>query len=90
MMRVMMRVAALTNPFLFSSLFPIPSSLFALPSPLSSVQELVMTEYLSNANERLQWHANGLPSDDLCVENAIIMQRFNRYPLVMVYIDYGV
>lgn len=40
-------------------------------------------QYLSNADERLRWQANNLPSDDLCVENAIMLKRFNRYPLII-------
>jgi dynein heavy chain 1, cytosolic len=40
-------------------------------------------EYLSNADERLKWQQNSLPVDDLCTENAIILQRFNRYPLII-------
>ena len=27
--------------------------------------------------------ANALPADDLCTENAIMIKRFNRYPLVV-------
>lgn len=42
-----------------------------------------VTEYLSNADERLKWQDNGLPVDDLCTENAIILKRFNRYPLII-------
>ena len=42
-----------------------------------------VTEYLSNADERLKWQENGLPVDDLCTENAIILKRFNRYPLII-------
>lgn len=42
-----------------------------------------MTEYLSNADERLKWQENSLPVDDLCTENAIILKRFNRYPLII-------
>ena len=42
-----------------------------------------VTEYLSTADERLKWQENGLPVDDLCTENAIILQRFNRYPLII-------
>ncbi|UPX18708.1 dynein heavy chain [Ascochyta rabiei] len=41
------------------------------------------TEYLSTADDRLTWQHNGLPVDDLCTENAIILQRFNRYPLII-------
>jgi len=42
-----------------------------------------MTEYLSTADERLRWQQNSLPVDDLCTENAIILKRFNRYPLIV-------
>lgn len=45
--------------------------------------DLSIINYLSHPDERLQWHANKLPNDDLCVENAIMLQRFNRYPLVI-------
>ncbi|XP_065362456.1 dynein heavy chain, cytoplasmic-like [Calliphora vicina] len=41
------------------------------------------TEYLSNPDERLRWQANALPTDDLCTENAIMLKRFNRYPLII-------
>jgi dynein heavy chain 1, cytosolic len=42
-----------------------------------------VTEYLSTADERLEWQQNSLPVDDLCTENAIILKRFNRYPLII-------
>ncbi|TQS39101.1 hypothetical protein Golomagni_00379 [Golovinomyces magnicellulatus] len=42
-----------------------------------------VTEYLSNADERLGWYEYSLPVDDLCTENAIILKRFNRYPLII-------
>ncbi|KKA28538.1 hypothetical protein TD95_002241 [Thielaviopsis punctulata] len=42
-----------------------------------------VTEYLSTADERLGWQQNMLPVDDLCTENAIILKRFNRYPLIV-------
>ncbi|KAI9836369.1 MAG: hypothetical protein M1819_001398 [Sarea resinae] len=42
-----------------------------------------VTEYLSTADERLGWQDNSLPVDDLCTENAIILKRFNRYPLII-------
>ncbi|OJJ50928.1 hypothetical protein ASPZODRAFT_57610 [Penicilliopsis zonata CBS 506.65] len=42
-----------------------------------------ITEYLSNADERLTWQDHSLPVDDLCTENAIILKRFNRYPLII-------
>lgn len=45
--------------------------------------DLARTEYLSSADERLRWQSNSLPTDDLCVENAIMLKRFNRYPLII-------
>ena len=42
-----------------------------------------VTEYLSSADERFKWQENGLPVDDLCTENAIVLKRFNRYPLII-------
>ncbi|EGG20698.1 cytoplasmic dynein heavy chain [Cavenderia fasciculata] len=45
--------------------------------------ELSVPDFLSRPEERLQWQANSLPADDLCVENAIMLKRFNRYPLVI-------
>jgi dynein heavy chain 1 len=45
--------------------------------------DLALTEYLSSPDQRLNWQANALPSDDLCMENAIMMKRFNRYPLII-------
>ena len=51
--------------------------------PLLLPLSLHPTQYLSNADERLKWQANALPTDDLCTENAIMIKRFNRYPLVI-------
>ena len=31
----------------------------------------------------MRWQANALPTDDLCSENAIMLKRFNRYPLII-------
>jgi dynein heavy chain 1, cytosolic len=38
---------------------------------------------LSNSNDNISWQSHGLPGDDLCVENAIILKRFNKYPLII-------
>ncbi|OAF63720.1 hypothetical protein A3Q56_08575, partial [Intoshia linei] len=40
-------------------------------------------EYLSSADERSEWAANGLPIDDIYIENFIIIQRSKRYPLII-------
>ncbi|PNS18432.1 Dynein heavy chain, cytoplasmic [Sphaceloma murrayae] len=42
-----------------------------------------VADYLSTADDRLQWQQNGLPVDELCTENAVMLQRFNRYPLII-------
>lgn len=44
---------------------------------------LSMTEFLSKPQERILWQHEELPNDDLCIENAIIMKRYNRYPLII-------
>ena len=45
--------------------------------------EISLTEYLSTADERLRWQRHSLPVDDLCVENAIMLKRFQRYPIII-------
>ncbi|CAI4230233.1 unnamed protein product [Auanema sp. JU1783] len=45
--------------------------------------DLARIEYLSTVDERLQWQQNALPVDDLCSENAVMLHRFNRYPLII-------
>jgi len=42
-----------------------------------------LIDYLSKPSERLEWKENALPDDSLAYENAIIMKRFIRYPLVV-------
>lgn len=46
-------------------------------------KDLSLIEFLSQASERLSWHANYLPNDDLCTENAILLSKFHRYPLII-------
>jgi dynein heavy chain 1 len=43
----------------------------------------LLTEYLSKATERLQWQEQELPSDAIYVQNAIVLERANRYPLIV-------
>ena len=45
--------------------------------------DLALAEFLSTADERLKWQSHALPADALCVENAIMLKRFNRYPLII-------
>ncbi|RIB15447.1 dynein heavy chain and region D6 of dynein motor-domain-containing protein [Gigaspora rosea] len=49
--------------------------------------ELSLTDYLSSVDDRFSWQANSLPDDDLCTENAIMLKRFNRYPLIIDSFD---
>jgi len=44
---------------------------------------LSLVQYLASPSKQQIWKASGLPEDDLCLENAIILERFNRYPLVV-------
>jgi dynein heavy chain 1 len=46
-------------------------------------QEMRVSEFLSRPSERLEWARQGLPNDELCIENAIVMTNYNRYPLVI-------
>ncbi len=45
--------------------------------------ELSFPDYLASADDRLRWQSRGLPADNLCTENAIMLKRFNRYPLII-------
>ena len=45
--------------------------------------DIARTEFLSDPDQRVGWQANNLPTDDLCTENAIMLSRFNRYPLII-------
>ena len=46
-------------------------------------QDFNMITYLSESNDIITWQSYGLPGDNLCIENAIILKRFNRYPLMI-------
>ena len=45
--------------------------------------DLKLTEFLSKPSEKLLWEKEELPNDELCIENAIIMMNYNRYPLII-------
>ena len=45
--------------------------------------DLALAEYLTTADDRAKWTTAGLPIDELATENAMIIQRFNRYPLLI-------
>ncbi len=46
-------------------------------------KDLRIIDYLSRTADRLEWASQGLPQDVLAIENAIILERFNRFPLVV-------
>ncbi len=50
---------------------------------ISHRTDFARTEFLSDPDEKVKWQANALPTDDLCTENAIMLKRFNRYPLII-------
>ena len=41
-------------------------------------QNLELIEFLSTPIEKHQWKICGLPQDELCIENAIILSHFER------------
>ena len=45
--------------------------------------DLDEVEWLTKPNDKVTWQNCSLPSDNICLENATIMQRFNRYPLII-------
>jgi len=45
--------------------------------------ELAVPAYLASAEETLGWHAHGLPTDALCLQNAVMLKRHRRWPLVI-------
>jgi dynein heavy chain 1 len=52
-------------------------------SKLRFKEDMLISAYLSTPSEKMLWQAARLPNDDLCSENAIIIKRHNRYPLVI-------
>jgi dynein heavy chain 1 len=46
-------------------------------------RDISVVEYLSRPEDRLEWAANKLPQDTLCMENAIILHRFRRFPIII-------
>nr|POE72457.1 dynein heavy chain, cytoplasmic [Quercus suber] len=58
-------------------------SLHLSASGISFKPQNTLSEYLSTADERQQWHDNALPIDELCTENAVMLKRYNRYPLII-------
>eukprot|EP01041_Mallomonas_annulata_P000303 gene303-544_t len=45
--------------------------------------DLNVIGYLSRPSDQLAWKGFGLPDDELALQNAILLERFNRFPLVV-------
>jgi len=45
--------------------------------------DIGVVESLSTASERLAWQADGLPTDNLSLENGVILEHGTRFPLVI-------
>lgn len=52
-------------------------------SGISFQKLLSIPEYLTTAEERSMWLNHDLPTDDLCLENAVMISRHSRYPLLI-------
>jgi dynein heavy chain 1, cytosolic len=46
-------------------------------------EDLGIVESLSTASQRLSWISDGLPGDNLSIENAVILDHSTRFPLVI-------
>ena len=44
---------------------------------------LSFPEYLVSAEQQSEWFNNKLPADPLCIENAVIIEKSRRYPLII-------
>lgn len=52
-------------------------------SGISFHKHNTISNYLASGEQRLQWRNSSLPTDDLYVENAIMINRYNRYPFII-------
>lgn len=50
---------------------------------ISYREDMSIIQYLSKPSDRFIWQSHKLPSDDLCTENAIILSKFHKYPLII-------
>ncbi|OMJ11354.1 Cytoplasmic dynein 1 heavy chain 1 [Smittium culicis] len=46
-------------------------------------EHVKISEYLASTEERLSWQSFGLQSDDLAIENAVMLHNYNRFPLII-------
>lgn len=56
----------------------------ALQARNASVKSpLTFSDFLSTADDRAAWLQAGLPADNVCSENAVMLDRTERYPLII-------
>lgn len=46
-------------------------------------RDIEMISYLSTPSEQMTWRGHGMSSDELAIQNCILLDRFNRFPLVI-------
>lgn len=46
-------------------------------------KELDVVSYLSTLSDQMLWRGYGLPSDELAIQNGILLERFHRFPLII-------
>lgn len=52
-------------------------------SLIEYTRNIPVGNFLASAEDRSTWISNGLPGDELCVENAVMLKRSIRYPLIV-------
>jgi dynein heavy chain 1 len=50
---------------------------------ISHQKRISIPEYLTTEEQRTDWFNNQLPSDSLCLENAVMLDRHTRFPLII-------
>ena len=45
--------------------------------------DIEMISYLSTPSEQMAWRSFGMSSDELAIQNCILLEKFNRFPLVI-------
>ena len=52
-------------------------------SEIPVTESLSITQFLTDESEIGEWNLQGLPVDDLSIQNALIVTRATRYPLLI-------
>lgn len=46
-------------------------------------KDIEMVSYLSTPSDQMAWRGHGMSADELAIQNCILLERFNRFPLVI-------